>query len=352
MSQSTVMSEFRTLPESGELMEGVKLTLRIARQAGAVDVCWFQPASSALPQIRQIAPQCSMTPADRSDCEELALWFLRSGQAQVISPNVKVDAALNRLRATRRAGDVRGFSAWRIRTDDQTVGALCMAQFGAAVLSADALRCARDATQLLSIWFGAMHTALFDEMTGLLERGYAETMLEKALRRSQRRLEPVTFAMLDVDHFKALNDALGHPAGDRALAGIAKRMSAHFERAGDLVARWGGEEFLILQADSGHDEAVDQIQTLLDAVRAAEIVNPDSETGVVTLSAGVVSFQPEPSGGEVIDPGQLLGRLVKCADEALYQAKQSGRDRLVDAGAVRWRDVQNRSSQGEGAHGA
>lgn len=332
VTKPSLIEEFGMLPERSELLRGIELTVRLALMASEADVCWFQPVNSGLPQVRQVAPSAALLPEDNQDCRELAVTFLQSGRDHLISPNVKADPLLKGLHATRREGDARAFAAWRVSADEQQIGALCLAQFRAGLPAPDQLRAVREAAELLSIWFGAVHTALVDEMTGLLERAYAESVLQKELRRAMRTLRSVTVVMIDVDHFKRLNDALGHAAGDRALVAIAELMTSHFERAGEVISRWGGEEFLVAQFESGHEASLEQVRHLLTRVADAEIPNPDASGGIVTLSAGMATLKPRATEGHSVEPTTVMAALVRRADEALYQAKSAGRNRVIDAG--------------------
>ncbi|MEC9407778.1 MAG: GGDEF domain-containing protein [Pseudomonadota bacterium] len=332
MTKPSLIEEFGMLPERSELLRGIELIVRLALKGSEADVCWFQPVNSGLPQVRQVVRAAALLPEDNQDCRELAVAFLQSGRDHLISPNVKADPLLKELHATRREGDVRTFAAWRVSADGQQIGAMCLAQFRAGLPAPDQLRSAREAAELLSIWFGAVHTALVDEMTGLLERAYAESVLQKELRRAMRTLRSVSVVMIDVDHFKRLNDALGHPAGDRALVAIADLMTSHFERAGEVISRWGGEEFLVAQFESGREVSLEQVRHLLTRVEAAEIPNPDAAGGVVTLSAGMATLKPQPTEGRSVEPKTVMAALIRRADQALYQAKSAGRNRVIDAG--------------------
>ena len=151
-----------------------------------------------------------------------------------------------------------------------------------------------------------------DPLTGVANRRGLARALERdlaAARRSDRRL---AVAVLDLDHFKAYNDARGHQAGDLLLRAAARAWREHL-RAGDLLARYGGEEFVVVLPEAGDAAA---------AMRAVERVR-DSTPGV-TASAGVA----------VWDGAEPAAQLIRRADGALYEAKRSGRDRTVLAAPV------------------
>jgi diguanylate cyclase (GGDEF)-like protein len=124
--------------------------------------------------------------------------------------------------------------------------------------------------------------------------------------------------MFDVDHFKQVNDRHGHPVGDQVIVAVARRLAAATRKT-DLLGRYGGEEFVILLPDTAHDGA----RILAERIRAGLADRPiDTDAGPLPVTASIGLAQWEPDDTE---PGTLLAR----ADEALYRAKQSGRNRVV-----------------------
>lgn len=161
--------------------------------------------------------------------------------------------------------------------------------------------------------------ATSDELTGLPNRRRMKAQLEYHLALSSRRIMPVCVAILDIDHFKSVNDEFGHAAGDVVLQNFARLASAEL-RDTDILGRWGGEEFLLLMP-SGCDGIGCGLERFRNVVRTQCI-----EGRAVTFSAGVAQHAP----GEDVDA--LLAR----ADAALYQAKASGRNRTcIDAQACK-----------------
>jgi len=160
-----------------------------------------------------------------------------------------------------------------------------------------------------------------DSLTGLLNHISFKLVLERELALSQRRGESLSFAMLDIDHFKSVNDRYGHPMGDRVIKSLA-RLLTHKLRRSDIVGRYGGEEFAVILPDTKPEAA----RTLIDNLREnfAEItyVNETAEFGS-TFSAGIASMPPH------ID----MGDIINFADGALYAAKSGGRNRVVVQGA-------------------
>ena len=155
-----------------------------------------------------------------------------------------------------------------------------------------------------------------DALTGLRNRGAITVAAEAELARTQRSGEPLSVALLDVDHFKQVNDRYGHQAGDQALRLIAAVVRQHV-RPYDMVGRWGGEELLLLTSATLGDAAA-----IAERVRARIATTPLTLTGdqqiTLTASFGVASTE---SGGK-----RTLAALFHDADTALYRAKADGRD--------------------------
>jgi diguanylate cyclase (GGDEF)-like protein len=149
--------------------------------------------------------------------------------------------------------------------------------------------------------------AATDPLTGLLNRRAWDVALAEAIRSSTQARSPLTVAMLDVDHFKAYNDAQGHQAGDRLLKAAAAAWRDAL-RPGDLLARYGGEEFVALLAGCGAE----------DAAPVAERLRAATPFGA-TSSVGLAQWEP----------GDSAEALLRRADEALYRAKRTGRDRVI-----------------------
>jgi diguanylate cyclase (GGDEF)-like protein len=156
-----------------------------------------------------------------------------------------------------------------------------------------------------------LELARVDDLTGLSNRRAWSAELPRAIERARRYDEPLSIAMLDLDHFKRFNDALGHPAGDRLL----KAASAAWRtclRDADELARYGGEEFILLLPGARAEAAAEVVERLRSVTPAGQ-----------TFSAGIA----------VWDGTETSDELVQRADSALYEAKRSGRDRVVQAAA-------------------
>jgi diguanylate cyclase (GGDEF)-like protein len=158
-----------------------------------------------------------------------------------------------------------------------------------------------------------LETLLFeDALTGLANRRFVLTQLAGMVSGARRHGRPLMAAVIDIDHFKSVNDTRGHAEGDKVLAGVALALREHL-RAEDQLGRLGGEEFLALLPDTGPDAAPAAAEHMRESVR---------KTGV-TVSIGWACWDGEP-------PEELLSR----ADHALYAAKDGGRDRAVGAPAT------------------
>ncbi|MCH4811082.1 GGDEF domain-containing protein [Vreelandella neptunia] len=158
-----------------------------------------------------------------------------------------------------------------------------------------------------------------DPLTGLHNRRHFNTVFDHECRRAQQNSSHLSLLMLDVDHFKKINDHFGHDAGDSVLVEIASRLRQHFHGM-DVVCRFGGEEFIALLPATSVNAAQEHANALLKAVSQQAMIYHGEPLGQVTLSCGVASF---PNHTE--EPQKLL----RLADEALYQAKHSGRNRCV-----------------------
>jgi diguanylate cyclase (GGDEF)-like protein len=156
--------------------------------------------------------------------------------------------------------------------------------------------------------------AASDALTGLPNRRAADENLQRMTASAGRRLSPLAAVLLDLDHFKQINDIHGHDQGDKALAAVGQILSSTL-RASDLAARYGGEEFLILLPDTDRASARDVAEKLRRAIAGAEIAN----VGSLTASFGVAAL-PDDAG----DSDQL----IRKADRALYAAKAAGRNRV------------------------
>jgi diguanylate cyclase (GGDEF)-like protein len=161
--------------------------------------------------------------------------------------------------------------------------------------------------------------AIVDALTGLYNRRYLIDYLERELARSARYHRPLALLMLDIDHFKTINDQLGHLAGDLTLRGLADCMRSEV-RSDELLARYGGEEFAAVLAETDQAEAAEVAERIRLAVQNRPFDFEDQRYSV-TVSLGVASVRAD----EVLPAHEL----IRHADERLYLAKRQGRNRVV-----------------------
>ncbi len=157
-----------------------------------------------------------------------------------------------------------------------------------------------------------------DSLTQLNNRGYWEDAAAQEFRRLQRTGAKASLVMLDIDHFKRVNDNFGHPAGDEAIRNTA-RILRETIRTTDIAGRYGGEEFAIVLVETDADGTMVLTERLRKAIEAMTIVYEDHKIKF-TISLGVAQWNPELDSHE-----QWIG----CADRALYEAKESGRNQVV-----------------------
>ncbi len=158
-----------------------------------------------------------------------------------------------------------------------------------------------------------------DGLTGLYNRRFLTAYLDQQIALADRARTPFTVLMLDVDHFKAINDTFGHEVGDTALRTVARVLVASLRRS-DLAARLGGDEFIVVMGETGTSDAVLVAEKLREAVAQTFLVAPESGRHVeLTVSIGVAERVPRGVG---------VDRLLTLADNALYEAKRTGRDRV------------------------
>jgi diguanylate cyclase (GGDEF)-like protein len=164
--------------------------------------------------------------------------------------------------------------------------------------------------------------ARVDALTGLANRRHFDETLSSEWRRCTRSGNPLSLALIDIDHFKLFNDRYGHQAGDFCLQQVSACLKAGFARSHDLVARYGGEEFVCVMPETPLEGAEAKAQALEKAVRALRIPHDKSTVagGIVTISLGVAVATPT--------VGDDCAALILCADRSLYMAKDAGRGQV------------------------
>jgi len=214
----------------------------------------------------------------------------------------------------------------------------CVSSGIAAMVDAN-LRALQQMVELASIRIAGLnlrtileHQSIRDSLTNLFNRRFMEIALDRELRRALRHQKPLAVLMLDLDHFKMLNDTYGHEAGDvvlREIAGIMRQAV----RSEDTVCRYGGEEFVAILPELGTDEALNRAESIRHMVSELRIYHRGESLREVTISIGVAVY-PHNSDS----PEQLLS----LADRALYEAKHLGRNRVVLAEQQAAQPVQSR----------
>ncbi len=160
-----------------------------------------------------------------------------------------------------------------------------------------------------------------DSLTNLPNRRFFDDFLHSEWSRCIRQGAPLSLAIIDIDHFKLLNDTFGHQAGDECLKKVAHALSSFARRPGDFCARYGGEEFSIVFSSTTLEQSKCLIEGLNDQILGLKIPNPKSPTlPILTVSIGLASIQPNRKDKE--------GELIHKADELLYTAKQCGRNQI------------------------
>jgi len=297
-----VLSTF--LPDVAECGAGALYLLRPSTQLLERVIAWGDPAEKA----EMFAPQWC--------------WGLRRGRAHVVHGGVTnpicehievADTGLTVCIPLAAHGDTQGMVCLQRSTWDPAEANHHLPFLGTAVeqisLGLANLRL-RDALRDQSIR---------DPLTGLFNRRYTEESLEREIARATRSGTPVALLILDLDHFKKINDTYGHSAGDhllREVGGILRFRS----RTEDVAARHGGEEFLLMLPGMDKIDAVRRAEELRIAISDIQTIENGIDLPRVTVSIGVAVFP---------DHGYTADDLLRAADKALYRAKNAGRDRVV-----------------------
>ena len=161
--------------------------------------------------------------------------------------------------------------------------------------------------------------AITDPLTGLYNRRYLRELLQRELVRGARAGESIALILMDVDHFKHINDTFGHEAGDIVLTAVGALLRKNV-RGSDIACRYGGEEFALVLPETGAESAQRRAEDIRLALGQLELKHLGKRIGKITASLGIALF---PVHGEDMDS------LLRVADEALYDAKGAGRDRVV-----------------------
>jgi diguanylate cyclase (GGDEF)-like protein len=161
--------------------------------------------------------------------------------------------------------------------------------------------------------------SIVDPLTGLFNRRYMDETFKRELLRAERKNVPLALIMLDLDHFKRVNDTFGHDAGDAILKNVAQAIRANI-RESDLACRFGGEELAIILPECDAETAIERAEKIRVAIASIDVQHGGRPLGSATASLGVAVFPKHGRDSEA---------LLHAADQALYQAKQAGRNRVL-----------------------
>jgi diguanylate cyclase (GGDEF)-like protein/PAS domain S-box-containing protein len=171
----------------------------------------------------------------------------------------------------------------------------------------------KDVTQETMLYQEVEHIAMTDQLTGVYNRHKFEELYALESERARRFSHPLSMILIDIDHFKTVNDTYGHSIGDEVLKHLAEIVQKNIRKI-DSFARWGGEEFLVLSPGTDRDNIQKLAEKLRRAVESADFL----EAGHLTISLGVTVFDKEDTFSE----------LFKRADRSLYEAKEKGRNQV------------------------
>ena len=252
----------------------------------------------------------------------LNFWAAKYGRPLLVSEghNVQADALLRSMQACSAL-------AVPLLVSNRTLGSLQLFASPAAAFTREDAQLlwtlALVAENLLTREYaneGLIAFAFTDFLTGLKTRGYFEQQLELEIKRSERKKTHFSLLMIDIDHFKQLNDGYGHHVGDQVLRDVASILMKDMREV-DTVARYGGEEFVIVLPETGSPGALLVAQRLRRAVEQAKFfAGSPGATERLTISIGIATFDSD---------AQFKSDLIEFADAALYAAKSTGRNQVV-----------------------
>ncbi|WP_324617721.1 GGDEF domain-containing protein [Microvirga pudoricolor] len=260
---------------------------------------------------------------DKSVCQIV----IASGQPLVVG-DMRTDPRLDGLELVTQI-PFRFYAGVPLVTEDgEAVASLCILKreaqdadrFNLTPLS-DLGSIAMDEVELWQRNLDLARLAETDGLTGVANRLAFDSALDRAIRRARRTLTPLSLLLMDLDHFKLLNDSLGHPAGDEVLRRFGAILAAAARRPDDVAARYGGEEFALILPDTNAAGAAEVARHVSGMLAAAGIPHPRGLEGLVTVSIGIATALPD----ALPEPSALVAQ----ADAALYGAKRAGRNRFA-----------------------
>lgn len=331
LEDSRALSDsLRRLGEFGEMLQSCRslaeamLMLRSAAPAllGAIDGGVFLLTADRRRVQRTggwgVARLATAPVFDTGDC-----WALRRGQAHPPTDEGHPACCAHLDAAPDAAGTALCLP---LSAQGQAIGVVCLNAYH-AIDPAQRRLCRAVAEQLslslanLGLQESLHLQSLRDPLTGLFNRRYLDESLPRELARAARRRAALSLLIVDIDHFKRINDCFGHDAGDAVLAQVGALLGARL-RGEDIACRIGGEEFVLIMPDATADAAARRADALRKAVCALRLRAHGREIGEVTVSIGVAQWN---------GISQSMQDLRHAADCALYEAKESGRNRVVVA---------------------
>ncbi|MGV6819768.1 MAG: PleD family two-component system response regulator [Parvularcula sp.] len=291
------------------------LTDEVDGLPSGVTFTYKSDARAALDEIRVCEPDLVMVDLGLKDYDPLRLCSaIRSHENGRLLPLLAL-ARESEMRQLVRALDI-GVNDYLMRpVDDQEMAARVRTQ----------LRRKRYVEHLRRSVSDSLEMAVVDPLTGLYNRRYLGTELQRLFDVAVQRSTKISAMILDVDHFKSVNDTLGHDAGDLVLQAIADRMNQSV-RGIDLACRFGGEEFVFVMPDTDQDQALSIAERLRAAIADMKVDVGQAEPIQISVSIGVATSLEDIAA----DSPQAM---LKRADEALYAAKKSGRNRVLPQAA-------------------
>jgi diguanylate cyclase (GGDEF)-like protein len=276
--------------------------------------------------FESVLPACQLTsnPFKKEDC-----WAIRQGKPYL---NSGADDRLACAHFSRTPEN--GYLCAPLIAQGEHIGLLYI-QFGSApnslkkdTLPEQPLRLAATIADHLALSLANLKLretlrfqSIEDPLTGLFNRRYMEEALHRELARIKRQNSSMAVIMLDVDHFKKLNDTYGHDLGDNVLRELGRFLNNRV-RTEDIPCRYGGEEFALILTDIPMDSAITKAEDICTGIAETLMIHCRDQVLSITVSMGVAAY---PNHGENADD------ILQAADAALYQAKEAGRNRVIAA---------------------
>lgn len=287
-----------------------------------------QPHLSSTPQIGDgydggaSLSKWRLTLAETLDIHEVLHCFF-NGIARRIRVSHMTFTPMNDLKPVSFGSEALHSAAYNLKTKSYTLGTLTFSRddrFSKEELEEleNTLVCLFTPLRNALLYQEALTNSLCDQMTKLSNRAAFELAIKRHLGLSRRHGQPVSLLMLDVDHFKSINDRYGHPAGDTCLASIARALKSTLRETDELF-RYGGEEFAVLLANTKRDQANLVAERLRLAVTQVTVNAYQCEPFYTTVSIGLATLKADD------DRDSFIAR----ADKALYHAKSSGRNCVI-----------------------